>query len=450
MAYSSERASLEGIPPEIRFNIYQYLLSDRNVIVIKPNGVLRPRYQTSLFTVNKKISTESLAYFCSENGFVSMKTDLGPFLLGCAQEIPLFVGDRVNHFKHPILSVSIIRDGTLDKTEPEWLSTAIFASRHLSNFVRLFNTEHPGIAGSSQTTDVHLLYRTKGNFFTPKRSALDCVVDGIKGIRSVDNIPGGGHLQITVDGDLGVQTAEDIKASVDTCAPTKAITLDQALQVKRRGDDFYKAGDPNAARGEYLIAIRIIYATYTQEWEDDLSQYKLKCLLFKLFKLTSDLNTKQGLHRLAVRQAEMALHMGTVEAHLNSRTAIRLNGAQTGQLYYRLGCALINAGIYKQALDKLIKAHLYLPEREDIMAKLLLASVRWHDEDKQRHLAYHEAVRLSAIAIDREEDELKRSRSWLRRVSNRIRSTRGVRLDVRLDWVTRKVRKVQQWAKDTA
>lgn len=63
MKHSHSEASFENIPPEIRLEIYKYLLSDQNVVVLKQERVLRPQYQTSLFFVNKEISSKSLAYF---------------------------------------------------------------------------------------------------------------------------------------------------------------------------------------------------------------------------------------------------------------------------------------------------------------------------------------------------------------------------------------------------
>ncbi|MCJ1438718.1 hypothetical protein MMC27_008108 [Xylographa pallens] len=450
MAHSSDRASFESIPTEIRFNIYQYLLSDRNVIVVKLNGTLRPKYQTALFTVNKKISTESLVYFCSENGFVSMKTDLGPFLSSCTQEIPLIVGDRIKHFNHTVLSAKIIRDNAPEETELEWFCTAIFASRHLSNFVRLFNTEHPGIAESSQSTAVHLLYRTKGHFFTPKRRAIDYAVDGIKGIRSVDNTRGGCQLEITVDGDLDMQTAEEIQASADIRAPTEAITLAQAAHAKKRGDAFYATGDYNAARGEYGIAIRIIYATNLQIQVDDASHRGLKYLLFNLYKLTSRLNTQQRLYQLAVVQAEMALRTGLREAGMASPTAIRLTSAQAGRLFFRLACTLADVGNDRRAVQKFTVAQYYLPHCTHIDAKLQAAKARLAARREQERLAVEDRARTSENAGGREVDTSEPPSSWLRRMLNRIRSTRRVRLDAQLDWVTVKVRKVQKWAKGTA
>jgi hypothetical protein len=58
--------SFNSIPPEIRHRIYEYLLFDLNLVTVHEREEdwleLRPVYATSLFTVNKIISGESLQY----------------------------------------------------------------------------------------------------------------------------------------------------------------------------------------------------------------------------------------------------------------------------------------------------------------------------------------------------------------------------------------------------
>jgi hypothetical protein len=70
-----------NIPPEIRFQIYEYLLLDQNVVTLGETYpyLLLPEYTTSLFTVNKSISEESLQYFYSQAHLSQLNQMLADF-----------------------------------------------------------------------------------------------------------------------------------------------------------------------------------------------------------------------------------------------------------------------------------------------------------------------------------------------------------------------------------
>ena len=63
--------NLTTIPLELRQEIYSYLLIDSNVAGLDAEGeMMKPKYSTSLFRVNKQISEESSGYFYAKNSFV--------------------------------------------------------------------------------------------------------------------------------------------------------------------------------------------------------------------------------------------------------------------------------------------------------------------------------------------------------------------------------------------
>ncbi|MCJ1381724.1 hypothetical protein MMC17_004835 [Xylographa soralifera] len=375
MAHFPKKASLEDIPSEIRLNIYSYLLSDQNVIVLK-GGILCPKYTKALFTLNKNISTESLAYFCAENGFVTIGTNLGSFLSTCAFQLPLILGDNVRQFSHSVLSAEIITDRAAPYIgELGRLCFAIIASRHLSNFVRLLNTEHCEMYIRGRTTTVHLLYRTKDNLFTPKRSAIACAIGGIKGIRNIEGLRTRGRLGITIEGDLDMQTAEEIIASTDPPAPTFAEILDHAVQAKERGDDFFQACDYNAARTEYIISLRTVYTAGERHYgflPEPIWQSRYRFLLVSLYTVTSLLNSKQGEYESAVAQADMAMSMG-----MGPPGEIGASPARKAELVYRVGCTLVDAGRDDQAAKRFREALSYVPDDVQIKTKLEETTARW-------------------------------------------------------------------------
>ncbi|MCJ1403855.1 peptidyl-prolyl cis-trans isomerase cpr6 [Xylographa trunciseda] len=391
MEHPPKRASFEGIPSEIRLTIYSYLLSDKNVVVLGPKRVLRPQYQTALFTVNKKISSESLTYFCAENGFVAIGSNMGYFLRTCTHAVPLIVGDSVRHFNHYILSAELVTYNAAGAAELGGVHLALLACRHLSNFVRLLNAEHSTIRNVGRTSTVHLLYCTKSNFFTPKPSVIDCVVDGIKGIRKIENHDGG-HLRITIDGDLEMEKAESIKAATDPPALTLAEVLDQAVQAKERGNNFYRACDYNAARCEYFVAIYTMGNMHNELRQDPILRCRLESLLVNLYTNTSLLDSKQGAYESAVLQAEMAWDATNTRAAGDTSTP-----AQKAKLLYRLGCTLVDVGKDGKAIERLKEAHSYVPGDIHINAKLEEVTTRFESRRKKLDMKYR--ARMSEKAF---------------------------------------------------
>ncbi|MCJ1396308.1 hypothetical protein MMC18_009197 [Xylographa bjoerkii] len=376
MEHSPKKASFEGIPPEIRLNIYSYLLSDQNVVVLKTKRVLRPQYQTALSTINKKISTESLAYFCVENGFVAVGTNLGYFLSTYAHAIPLIVSDSVRHFRHSILSAEFVLYQASGAIQPEGLHLAIFASRHLSNFVRLVNAEHSTLRNVGRTSTVHLLYCTKSSFFKLKPSVIDCVVDGIKGIRRIENHEG----------------AEEIKAATDPPALTLVEVLDQATQAKERGNRFYRAGNYNAARGEYFISIYTAGNMRNEILQEPVLLCRFETLLINIYTNTSLLDSKQGEYETAFSQAEMAW-----KATINRTGGDTTTPAQKAKLLYRLGCTSVDNGKDGKAIEILTDALSYVPGDIHIKTKLEEVTARCESRRKQLDLRYR--ARMSEKAF---------------------------------------------------
>jgi hypothetical protein len=83
--------SFTSIPLEIRLKIYELLLLDRNVVTWTERfgrlpgdenfftERLYPLYTTSLFTVSKVISEESLRYFYTQNAFIAIESSIPHF-----------------------------------------------------------------------------------------------------------------------------------------------------------------------------------------------------------------------------------------------------------------------------------------------------------------------------------------------------------------------------------
>ena len=389
MEHFPKKASLEGIPLEIRLNIYSYLLLDQNVIVLKPKGILRPQYQTALFTVNQNISTESLAYFRAENGFVTVGTNLGYFLSACTHAIPLVAGDSVRHFNHYILTAEFVVFSAAGAPEPREVHLSIFAGRHLSNFVRLINAEHSTLRNMGRTSTVHLVYCTKSSSFKLKPSVVDCVVYGIKGIRRIESRDGA-PLRITIDGDLEVEQVEEIKAASDPTPYLLDEFLNQAEQAKERGNNFYRDGNYNAARGEYFIAISTAGNMHNELMADPDTRCRLEALLINIFTNSSLLNTKQGEYESALSQAERAWKAAMARSVPSTST-------QNAKLLYRLGCTLVDVGKDGEATQRLTEALSYMPGDTHIKAKLAEVTARCDARRKQSDLKYR--ARMSEKAF---------------------------------------------------
>ena len=65
-----EMPSFTTLPFEIRREIYSYLLLGDTIPSASRSRILRPNYATTLFCVNRQISTESLDYFYTQNAFI--------------------------------------------------------------------------------------------------------------------------------------------------------------------------------------------------------------------------------------------------------------------------------------------------------------------------------------------------------------------------------------------
>ncbi|MCJ1295420.1 hypothetical protein MMC34_006983 [Xylographa carneopallida] len=448
---SSERNIFERLPLEIRLHIYSYLLSDENVVVVKPDGTVRPQYQTALFTVNRKISSESLAYFCAENGFVVIRTNMGTFVSECAYQIPVIVDDSVKRSYHYILSANIIKGCAANQAELGGFCQAIFASRHLSNFVRLLNTEPPDFSGRGRNLAVFLRYRTHPDFFTPKRRVVDDVANGFNGIRNTGFAREKGHLKITITGDLDMKTAKEIKDSSDPPTPTMADILHRAEQAKESADDFSAIDNYVAARFEYQMVTRIICTAkhiYRNEFEDHDLFVDHMCLLFNSFTNMSLLYTKWGEYQSALLAARMSLRLGRWSAGGNS-----LSPAQVAKLWFRVGCTLVDVGADTEAVIMLHTAVYNTPDDIQMQAKLqetmAREDARWEaqKEARERRMRGYSLPRTDNAAARGDKVTSKPHSFWLKSMSNRIRMTKPARLDVPLDWLKVKARGTKKWVK---
>lgn len=361
MAFRPSSVSLLDIPIEIRLKIYSYLLAEQNVTVLRTDGTLHPRYETALFRVNKQIYEESHSYFHSENAFVLVENHEAYFLSTCRRAIPLTIPAPAQTFKNYVLKVQIQScNKRIAKKEYE-SGRAVFAGRHVTNFVRLLNAEHSILRNTGNKTRVDLLYRTQCRNYRGNGRIYNCVTEGIKGIRPIEN-GSGSQLTIKVHGDVDVGKANEIQSAVLPSYNAISALLDGKI-AKEQGNALYKAGDYNAARAEYLIAV-YTFASYKDEFDQDPAlMHEFETLFINISTNSSLLDSKQGRHRSAVSQARKALDMS------NSRS-IGDTPDQQVKHRYRLGCALADNGQDLEAANELEIAAAFAPENMSIRAKL--------------------------------------------------------------------------------
>ncbi|RDW87339.1 hypothetical protein BP5796_03033 [Coleophoma crateriformis] len=361
MAFSVSSTSLLGIPTEIRLKIYSYLLSERNVTVLTTEGTLSPRYQTALFRVNKQIYEEAQSYFHSENALVLVENHEAHFLSTCRRAIPLTIPAPAQTFKNYVLKAQIQSCNARTAKKAYGSGRAIFASRHLANFVRLLNAEHSILRNTGSKTRVDLLYRTQCRYYRGNSRIYDSVTEGIKGIRPIEN-DNGSRLTIKVHGDLDAAKANEIQMAVRPSYNAVLALMDGKI-AKERGNALYKAGDYNAARAEYLIAV-YTFASYRHEFDHDAALiHEFETLFINISTNSSLLDSKQGRHKSAVSQARKALEMA-------STRSIEDTPDQKAKYRFRLGCALADNGQDLEAADELENAAALAPGNISIRAKL--------------------------------------------------------------------------------
>ncbi|KAL3417535.1 hypothetical protein PVAG01_10545 [Phlyctema vagabunda] len=358
---------LTSVPVEIRLKIYSYLLSDPYVSHLRSDGTLCSRYTTALFTVNQQISDEALAYFHSENAFVLVENHEAYFLATCRRAIPLLLPTSLQCFRNYALSVSIHSSNSRSAKKAYTSGRAIFSSRHLSNFVRLLNAEHAILRNTDTRTRIDLHYRTDAIEYRGNARVLKCVTEGIKGLRPIHN-PKGGHLSIRVCGDLDPEGALEVQRS-KLSSYTATTALVEGKLAKERGNALYKAGDYNAARGEYLISV-YTFASFKDEYDHDPKLvHEFETLFINISTNSSLLETRQGRHQAAVAQARKALDMSLSRC-------VEDSAEQKAKYRFRLACALADNGQHPEAADELSIAVALAPENMSIKAKLKQVNTR--------------------------------------------------------------------------
>ena len=142
-------ASFTTIARELRQEIYSYLLLPRNTYQEKKVAggsiLLFPEISTSLFTLNKQISNESLSYFYGQNEFVAVSAlrqneqllmrMIAPCFL-CDEEKQAACRDKVSlmvEFTYQSRSMPEPHTGALD---------LVCTVRDLPDYLRLLNAQH--------------------------------------------------------------------------------------------------------------------------------------------------------------------------------------------------------------------------------------------------------------------------------------------------------------------
>jgi hypothetical protein len=137
--------SFTTIPLELRYQIYSYLLLDRNAAYVASEDskisyertIVKFKYDTALFTVSKQISVESLEYFYSQNTFVIIETNLySEFLQSvCSPPIPMIIKRDFCNIEYYALKIQIQHKWT----DSHFPGFAIMSGRHLESWIRLPN-----------------------------------------------------------------------------------------------------------------------------------------------------------------------------------------------------------------------------------------------------------------------------------------------------------------------
>lgn len=355
--------TFQTIPLELRRKVYDYLLLDQNVCYTKVDKRMQSRYCTSLFTVSQQISMESLDYFYTQNVFVGIQSNLGYFLDFCHRGIPIIIGESVRNTrrwkKHMLeinLHIRLTTGGKGSGVRNENIP-AVFAARHLPNFVHFLNGEHSTLRSTSNQTQLTLEYRTAGQYSSS--SGVNKMVEGIKGIR---DIPDGSGMRLRVVGDLDEERKNEIRAATSLPDLTHKETLAIGTKLKDQGNAFYKMGDYTAARGKYITAACLV-SNLDQDYEAE-DMLDFQSLIISLHTNTSLVETRQGDHKAAARKARQAWEF-TIQRPADNSTA-----AQKAKLKYRLGSALADDHQYDEAVKHLDDAVKFAPENVGMKGKL--------------------------------------------------------------------------------
>jgi hypothetical protein len=383
------------IPLEIRRKVYEYLLSDQYLLGytkwLLPYTIklcMEIKYETALFTVCKKISDEALEFFYTKNAFVAIECNMGDFLRECKEAIPLVIREdsEVRDLSNCALKIDYISEFAGFNAPRRKMAYAVFPGRHLATFLQLLNTElwrYSKAPLASLVFDIE--FRTNRGYYKGNVSVTSSLMESLKLTRKPKDLAGNvsvtsslmerlkltrkskylaGKSVVKIYGDI---TAEQIK-NILVAMPSSDMDVGEAIELmgkaKQRGDDFLQAGDYNAARAEYVIAIKGISILMAKR---DISYENAFSANFSLYLSTSILDSKQGHYASAISNAKAAL-----------RSMVPMSRYSLGQranCQIRLGEACAENGQYGNASRAFEQALVFQPGCSTTKEKLDAANV---------------------------------------------------------------------------
>lgn len=356
--------SLQTIPYETRCTIYSHLLLEENVAYVDttlPRNVskrIRLKYQTSLFTTCRLISTEAVHYFYSRNAFVVIHSNLDWLIL--PNVMPSCIVAGIVDLKHSILQITARlnkkRRPMEDELEPTSLgihginpirirarlasldaiqeanikvqhdvqltNTAFITSRNLPTLIHVLNAETSWLKKTVcvtnhwdwTTSDIILDYHTTTYFANrPKAAAL--AVEGVKGLRVSSSSPppqfnreGSPSIRNTVTlkivGDLHSSKQQEIRDTAESSDIKATEILVLVLQSLNQGKALESKADYTTARRFYELSYVLIGGLIRiRQWEAEILQHELGdhipllALYIRLIK--ARLDTRQGFYESA-------------------------------------------------------------------------------------------------------------------------------------------------------
>ena len=226
-------ATFIKLPVELRREIYRYLLSSSNVsekfgnarCAVRSQGcVLQiPQISTSLFTVNKQISSEALQYFYQQNAFVAINITMGHAFRHCKFLFPCFSWlscspEEANWHNRTqcIEKVGLVitwdsRGTTPDVASVDHLQTLLFSIRYLPAAIRILNNEQFPSMPSSRI-EVQLNLRLGSSYCEGYSKFLDDIVSSLKNVKSHSRSDKEPDIWFSVSGDIDKERSDSIKS----------------------------------------------------------------------------------------------------------------------------------------------------------------------------------------------------------------------------------------------
>ena len=403
MEQLTKPASLNGLPAELRLKIYSYVLLDVNVIALKAGKFLRPEYATALFTVNRKISSESLAYFHVENAFVVVRTNMDQFLnhyclhtipliTDCCNEHPRLVKLLAKDFQSYALKINYrivkARACSALSSKP---SFAVFAGRHLSNFVRTLNSHYMHVWETGWTTKVDFTLRTNTNYFEGNSRVRASLVEGMKGLRKIE-IP----FILKFYGNWTPDLVKEVKVATNLPCFTMEMALKEATFLKERGNAYYRSGDYNSARGDYSLSCNTIDTFHEIVVHGDCTSAEAdtyQSLLIALDLNTSILDSHQREYKSAIILARRAW-AATIERRGGDISTLE----QKAKLQFRIGSALADDEQFGDAIKAFETAATYTPENGAIGKKVEEVKVQLARSQEESMMKFRDNLSRKAFS----------------------------------------------------